>query len=131
MSTFANRIQKSIKDAQSVEDLISLMQYIPLSSIKNLLSTSLKPMSEDKLRAIHYNTRSIEDATGPDVIQSILSYIPHEKSIKNVSKSFNQLAQQNESLEKTNKRANDCITIRRKKCMECASGDKWYDIAKE
>ena len=101
MTSFLEETKAIVNQAQSIHELMNIMDHIPflLQTLKAAINESLDAMGEDRVRSIHYQTHSIEDVIPFDVIQSALSYIPHQVSIKSVSESFQQLAQQNEILQ--------------------------------
>ena len=96
--TFKDKVKATIDEAQSADDLISIMRHYPLRSIRASLSELLKQITESQARSIHYESCSIEEIMPSDVMQSMLSFVPQQRQIKFVSKSFKKLTEQNEIL---------------------------------
>lgn len=55
MSSFSDKIKQNVTNAQSVQDLIRIMQQIPLQSVKTfVLDHTIESMDEDKIQIQKY-----------------------------------------------------------------------------
>eukprot|EP01084_Bolivina_argentea_P075936 137612_1 len=98
MSSLLSKTQSLINKAQNAHDLVNIMNHIPIESLKEFINDKLQSMHENKIREIYYDSVSIHDIIIDDVIQSVISYIPYENSIKYINTTFHDLEKLNKNL---------------------------------
>eukprot|EP01084_Bolivina_argentea_P279672 478139_1 len=86
MSSFLNKMQTLVNHAENVNDLIGILQHIPLLNLKGLINESLKLMNSNTIKSIYFQSCPINDIISDDVVKSMVSYIPYEQSLKYVNK---------------------------------------------
>ena len=101
MSSFLDRTKLLMAKANNLQDLTKILNHIPFESLKEMINHTLETINSsnpDKMRHIYYESSPITNIISDDVVQSMLTYIPYQNSMKFVSKSFNKFVKKADDL---------------------------------
>ena len=98
MTAFRQTVCTFVQDAQCVDDLLNLITYLPLQKIKDIIIAETKEMDDDKVREMFMKTCPMDYILSRDCVQSILSFVPDQSTVKLVNKNFNKLNRKIEQL---------------------------------
>eukprot|EP01084_Bolivina_argentea_P020965 38945_1 len=73
-SDFNYQLKQHIGYANSLDDLLSFLAFIPLSDIQNLLITKIDQFNEHQTRTMYFNSLPLDIVLPESIIQSITSY---------------------------------------------------------
>jgi len=95
-TNFLDLSQSIVRRAESIEDLLPFLRYIPLLSIQSLINQHLNQQSPSKVKSIYHKAASIDEILPCDVMQHVLSFdsFYHPRT---VSKAWKSLSDKNEA----------------------------------
>eukprot|EP01084_Bolivina_argentea_P085858 155185_1 len=92
-----NIIYEQIDTAISINELMPILQFMELETIKNVMKSQLETIVSNEISNIFYKSLSIENILPLDIIQHITSF-NNLRNIKSVSKTFNKCYEKNKNI---------------------------------
>ena len=94
------KLKAFIDEARGVEDLIGIFKHVPLQRVKDLAKQHVQSIRPEELRSLFHKSCPIDSILSTDAMQSMLSFLPHQHSLKSVNKHFNRLVHNNAAISK-------------------------------
>eukprot|EP01084_Bolivina_argentea_P027359 50874_1 len=98
MASELTKLTSLINAAENTHDLVQFLDLLPIQNLKQYMINELQTMQPNKLKILHFQMTPLNNFFCTDLIQKILSFIPDEKSLKYINKSFNALLKKNTKL---------------------------------
>lgn len=96
MPSFEQITTSFIDQASCASDLLKVLQCIPLERIKEFVHNEMKTKNAEEIRSICVRSCPMDDIISNDVLQTVLSFVPHQSSNKMVNQTFKTLATRNQ-----------------------------------
>ena len=95
MSSFLTKLNTLIDHEQDFQHLLTILSnHVSLQSLRQIVKCQVAVMEEDTVRSIYYESLQIDVL--PDVLwQSIVDFIPDDKAVKSVCKTFRDSVERN------------------------------------
>ena len=103
MASFGSKMEGLIDQANDVGDLIGIIKQVPLQRVKDFVKQHVRTVEStepDALCPMFHKSFPIDRILSTDAIQTVLSFLPNQSTLKSVNKHFNQMVLDNETLRK-------------------------------
>ena len=95
MSSFLTKLNTLVDREQDIQHLLTIFSnYVSLQSLRQIKKNDVVVMEADRVRSEYYESLQIDVL--PDVLwQSIVEFVPDDKAVKSVCKTFKKSVEQN------------------------------------
>lgn len=98
MASILCKVRRFVDETECVNDLLELLRLIPLQKIKDVIIDELDTLNQSDAALMYIAACPMDHILSNDAIQSVLSYLPYQNSIRFVSTKFNTLHTENKQL---------------------------------
>ena len=96
-SKFAQELHDLVDAAQTIADLVPLLNSINLHRVKETIHEEINQLNTNELRTAHLKSMPMDEILRDDVTQHILSFL-NCYTTKSINKQFKAYADQNEEI---------------------------------
>ena len=93
---FPDRLKAYIDHARDAEQIIGILQHVPLDKVKELAKQHVESAAPETLRSMFHESVPVDLILSTDELQTVLSFVPDQTPLKSVNKLFSKIMHDNE-----------------------------------